>query len=38
MVEVEEVRVKIEGDSSPFCPLPPTKLNDIFVHMENLNK
>jgi hypothetical protein len=37
MIEVEEVRIKIEGESSPFRPLPPTKLNDIFVHVEDLN-
>ncbi len=33
MIEVEEGRIKIEGESSPFCPLTPTKLNNIFVHM-----
>ena len=38
MIEVEEARIKIEGDSSPFRPLPPTKLNDIFVHVEDLNE
>jgi hypothetical protein len=37
MINVEEARIKIEGESSPFRPLPPTKLNDISVHMENLN-
>jgi hypothetical protein len=36
--EVEDARIKIEGESSPFHPLPPTKLNDIFVHVENLNE
>jgi hypothetical protein len=38
MIEVEEARIKIEGDFSPFRPLPPTKLNDIFVRMEDINK
>jgi hypothetical protein len=38
MMEVEEARIKIKGDSSPFCPLPPTKLNDIFVQVEDLNE
>ncbi len=35
---MEEARIKIKGDSSPFCSLPPTKLNDIFVRMDDLNK
>ncbi len=35
---MKEARIKIEGASSPFRPLPPTKLNDIFVHMEDLNQ
>ncbi len=38
MIEVKEARIKIKGASSPFCPLPPTKLNDIFVHVEDLNQ
>jgi hypothetical protein len=38
MIEVKEARIKIEGASSPFRPLPPTKLNDIFVHVEDLNQ
>jgi hypothetical protein len=38
LIEVKVARTKIEGDSSPFRPLPPTKLNDIFVHVEDLNK
>ena len=38
MIEVEEARIKIEGESSPFRPLPPTKLNDIFVRVEDLNE
>jgi hypothetical protein len=29
---------KNKGESSPFCPYPPTKLNDIFVHVEDLNE
>ncbi len=32
------MRIKIEGDSSPFRPLPPTKLNNIFVCVEDLNE
>ncbi len=38
MIEVEEARIKIKGDFSPFHPLPPTKLNDIFMRMEDLNE
>ncbi len=38
MIEVEEARIKNEGESSPFRPLPPTKLNDIFVRVEDLNE
>jgi hypothetical protein len=38
MVEVEKARIKIKGESSPFHPLPPTKLNDIFVRVEDLNE
>ncbi len=38
MIEVEEVRIKIEGDSSYFRPLPPTKLNNTFLRVEDLNK
>jgi hypothetical protein len=38
MIEVEEARIKIKGESSPFRPLPPTKLNNIFVHVEDLNE
>ncbi len=38
MIKVEEARIKIKGDFSPFRPLPPTKLNNIFVHMEDLNE
>ena len=29
--EQEETRIKIEGESSPYKPLPPTKLDDIFI-------
>jgi hypothetical protein len=38
LIEVEEARIKIKGDSSPFRPLPPTKLNDIFLRVEDLNE
>jgi hypothetical protein len=38
MIKVEEARIKIKGESAPFRPLPPTKLNNIFVRMEDLNK
>jgi hypothetical protein len=38
MIKVEEARIKIKGDSSPFHPLPPTKLNDIFLQVEDLNE
>jgi hypothetical protein len=38
MIKVEEARIKIKGESSPFRPLPPAKLNDIFVLVEDLNK
>jgi hypothetical protein len=38
MIKVEEARIKIKEESSPFCPLPPTKLNNIFVHVEDLNE
>ncbi len=38
MIKVEEAKIKIKGESSPFRPLPPTKLNDIFVCMEDFNE
>jgi hypothetical protein len=38
MIKVEEARIKIEGDSLPFRPLPSTKLNNIFVQVEDLNE
>jgi hypothetical protein len=38
MIKVDNARIKIEGDSSPFRPLPLTKLNDIFVRVEDLNE
>ncbi len=38
MIEVEEARIKVDRDSSPFRPLPLTKLNNIFVQVENLNE
>ncbi len=34
---MEEARIKIKGDSSLFRPLPPTKLNGIFMRVEDLN-
>jgi hypothetical protein len=37
-IKVEEARIKVEGESLPFHPLPPIKLNDIFVHVEDLNE
>jgi len=36
LVKTEETRIKIEGESSPFKSLPPTKFNDIFVRMVDL--
>ena len=36
LVKQEETRIKIEGESSPYKPLPPTKLNDIFMCMVDL--
>jgi hypothetical protein len=38
MIEVEKARIIIKGDFSPFRPLPPTKLNDIFMQVEDLNE
>ena len=38
LVEREETRIKIEGESSPHKPLPPTKLDDIFIHMVDLTE
>ncbi len=38
MIEVEEARIKIKGESPLFRPLPPTKLNNIFVCMEDCNE
>jgi hypothetical protein len=38
MIKTEEARMKIEGDSSPFRPLSMTKLNDIFLCVEDINK
>ena len=35
---MEETRIKIEGEASPYCPLLPSKLNDIFVRVEDLSK
>jgi hypothetical protein len=36
LVKQEETRIKIEGESSPYKPLPPTKLNNIFMCMVDL--
>ena len=35
---MEETRIKIEGESPPYCPLPPSKLNNIFVWVKDLTK
>jgi hypothetical protein len=35
---VEETRIKIKGEASPYLPLPPSKLNEIFVQVEDLSK
>jgi hypothetical protein len=31
LLEDKETRIKIEGERSPYQPLPPTKYNDMFV-------
>ena len=36
LVEQGETRIKIEGESSPYKLLPPTKLNDIFIRVVDL--
>jgi len=36
LVEQEETRIKIKGESSPYKPLPPIKLNKIFMRMVDL--
>jgi hypothetical protein len=38
IIRVEETRIKIEGETSPYCPLPQSKLNDIFVRVEDLSE
>jgi hypothetical protein len=38
LVKTEETRIKIEGEKSPFKPLPPTKLDDIFIHVVDLTE
>ncbi len=38
LVETEETRIKIEGENSPFKPLPPTKLDDIFIRVVDLTE
>ena len=36
LVEQKETRIKIKGESSPYKPLLPTKLNNIFMRMVDL--
>jgi len=36
LVKQEETRIKIEGESSPHKPLPPIKLDDIFIRVVDL--
>jgi len=38
LVETEETKIKIERENSPFKPLPPTKLDDIFIHVGDLTE
>ena len=38
LLEDEETRIKIEGESSPYQPLPPTKYNDMFLWVVDLTK
>jgi hypothetical protein len=38
LLEGEETRIKIEGESSHFQPLPPTKLNDMFAQVVDLTE
>ena len=35
---MEETRIKIEGEASSYRPLPRSKLNDIFVRVEDPSK
>ncbi len=36
LIEAKETRIKIEGENSPYKPLPPTKFNDMFVQVVDL--
>jgi hypothetical protein len=36
LIGAEDVRIKIKGENSPFQPLPPTKLNDMFATIVDL--
>ena len=38
LVEDEQERIKIEGENTPYTPLANTKLNDIFVRVEDLSE
>jgi hypothetical protein len=38
LLEDEEMRIKIKGESSPFQPLPPTKCNDMFIRVVDLTE
>jgi hypothetical protein len=38
LIAAEDVRIKIEGENSPFQPLPPTKLNDMFATVVDLTE
>ena len=36
LVEQEETRIKIKGESSPYKLLPPTELDDIFIRVVDI--
>ncbi len=38
LIESKETRIKIEGENSPYQPLPPTKFNDMFVQVVDLTE
>ena len=38
IIEMEETRIKFEGEASPYCALLPSKLINIFVRVEDLSK
>ena len=38
LIEIEETRIKIEGENSHFRPPNPTKLNDMFVQVVDLTE